>query len=147
MQFYIKKEYIVKKEVTYDGEGLFTENSNSNLSVYLGNFLFSIDFNLDDKRAYDFGGILPKIIKKKRIDDFIYVEDASLYFESKENFYSGCNKRIKFDNHIYLDEKNDTLIIGKYDYNKIAYRIFDNLFIQLEDNNLIAVIIKKLRVA
>ena len=68
--------------------------------------------------------------------------DTVLKVELEENMLPGCAWRISMEQfNIIYDKMNSAIQIGKLEFNRKTYRIFNNVFVQLDSENYMACII------
>ncbi len=126
------------------GDELITEKTFGIYSLYLDDRFkyFSVDneHKIVSGINVDFVGLKVKngYLKKPNI-----YKDALLILNTDEELIQGCGRTIDVNlNFITSDRKNNIFSLGRFDFNKLAYRFLKNAYVQFKtDGNIQAVLV------
>lgn len=127
--------------VEWKDNGLYCSNGGGGYSIYLNQSYICLDADIETKRIQNFGGMcLNQKLKDLAIPTEFVVGILKLKKEPS-NFSVGIGTRIKFDKNIFYDKDKKILQFGDLKSNIKTYKVFKNMYVQLNDINQITAIV------
>ncbi|MCM1545441.1 MAG: hypothetical protein NC033_00225 [Clostridiales bacterium] len=127
-----------RNKITYVEDGLFgTRSQGGGFSLYLQDSYLCFDIDLDNKCLVDFSGLCSNNdIINAQLEFPKEIIDCIIYADISENLLKGCGWRISIKmNKCKYDKDKGVMWFGEVEIKQTSYRIFENLFIQLDDDN------------
>lgn len=132
--------------IKYEDLSISSINGGGNCS-FVAESGIEVSFDSETKRVGALGGYIGELSRIKNIDFKLKDNYKTLILcvDDKLEYNPGVAYSFKFSNDVRYDKNRNTLLFGNYLSERELYQIFNNAFIQLnEENELTAIIITEI---
>lgn len=128
--------------VESENNELFCKNGSGGYSIYLNETYICLDVDIETKRVGSFGGIFYAQKNKALVIPSEFYTGILKLKEEPQNFIKGTGTHMDFSREIFYDKNNKILQFGILKKNCEVYKVFKNLYVQLDKNGqLVSVVI------